>query len=446
MTGLISLAALALVLVYIYLVSRSVYLGLVSLLVVELYNLTFGLNAQLLGGVHLNPHDVVVMSLLAAGAIRTATRLRHLNVTRILAFGFVTILAVSIIRGIFSLRILSTLNETRGYVGVLLAMLYFLTAPTDEYSIRRYVRAYIMFGAALCVVALFAGLGFHVGSVAWGNLSSSFVDGRYLPATGAAAIAVCGFLTLVVLRYRQRSLLSQFLPVLFFSAAIYLRHRTIWVMLIVGMAALFPLDGKLFRRVLPTAVLASLVVLALAVYGNRAQGLVGEGAFTQSSTNTGTWDWRVQGWEELLWGQDQEPLSIAFGKSMGTGFLRFEPSANLFINVQPHDEYVQEYLRVGVVGLTMLLMILFKAIGGLWRLRKVDDLCVYPSVSAWIIVYLMTLTFGVTYGIDAHTYALIGIGAAIGLRSYVREQTDVESEMVHEATALPRSGAIAECC
>src|SRR6185312_15841880 len=137
----------------------------------------------------------------------------------------------------------------------------------------------------------------------------------------------------------------------------------IWVMLLVGMAALLPLDGKLFRHVLPTATLAAIVVLALAMYGNRAQGLVGEGAFAQSATNTGTWDWRVQGWEELLFGQDQEPLSIAFGKSMGAGFLRFEPSANLFINVQPHDEYVQEYLRVGIIGLAILMTFLLKCLG-----------------------------------------------------------------------------------
>ncbi len=41
---------------------------------------------------------------------------------------------------------------------------------------------------------------------------------------------------------------------------------------------------------------------------------------------------------------------MAIGKSMGSGYWSIDPVSYQAVTVAPHSEYIQEYLRVGVVG------------------------------------------------------------------------------------------------
>lgn len=416
MTDLIILVAFIAVLYYIYILSRRVEWGLMSLLAIQLYSITFGLNSGLFGGVHLNPHDGVCICLLAAGVIRSAQRLNSLNSTRLAALGYLAVFAVSLVRGLYANGVLTASNESRGFVGPLLAALYFVTAPTDNESLRRYAKWYLYFGAALCFVAALAAVGLPVGMAALGSLNSEGTSGRYLPATGAEAIAICAFLSLAVYRYWGGGLLARSLPVMYFLVAIYLRHRTVWMMLLAGVAALVPLDARLFRRLLPYFLTAVGLVALLAVYGAGTDQLVSANRFSDSATNDDTLLWRINGWKELVLDEEQTTITILFGKSVGSGWWRIDPVAHVVLFVAPHNEYIQEYLRVGVVGLFLLLLALFKPLFKLWQFSKSDPLAAYPSTSAWAIIVLITLVGGMTYSIDAHAYALLGIAAALMLR------------------------------
>ncbi len=439
MTVLVVLAALIFALYYIYLLSRRVDLALMSLLAVELLNLTFGMNSGLLGSVHLDLGDAVFICLLIAGVIRTAQRLKSLNATRFLALGYVAFFTISLVRGLFSNGVLTASNEARGFIPPLLGLLYFLTAPTDEQSVHRYVRMYLYFGAALCLVAALAAVGLPVGMSSSAHLDAAeAADGRYLPATGAAAIATCGFLSLANFHYRKSGLLSTLLPVMYISVAIYLRHRTVWMMLLAGTMALLPLDAKLFRRLLPAALLAGLAVAGLAIYGGSEQGLVDTSQFSQSATDTNTLEWRINGWKELLLDDEQNVLTVAVGKSMGNGYWRIDPVSHQILVVAPHSEYVQEYMRVGVVGTLFILLFGLRSLVRLWRLTKVDPTAFYPSTSAWTIVVLISLVFGITYSIDAHAYALLGIATAMifGLNAH-EEASALQEDAEWEVTTVP---------
>jgi len=416
MTGLIALAVLITVLSYIYLLARNVELGLMSLLAVELFNITFGLNSGLFGGVHLSPVDIVSICLLAAGVVRLAQRINNLNTSFLLAFGYATIFAFSLLRGFHANGILTASNESRGFVGPLVAVLYFVTAPADDYALSRYTRMYLYFGGALCVVAALAAAGLPVGMAAWGGLDTEGASGRYLSATGAEAIAVCGFLALARYRYWGGGLLARSLPAIYFLVAIYLRHRTIWVMLLGGIVALLPLDARLFRRILPYAFVAVGAVLVLAVYGAGTGQLVSESQFSQSATDNSTFLWRVNGWKDLVLDEEQNTITILIGKSMGNGWWRIDPVSHTVVLAAPHSEYIQEYLRTGIVGLFIILLFLLRPLFRFWQLTKLYPLAVYPSISGWAIVVLVTLIYGITYSIDAHSYALIGIANALMLR------------------------------
>jgi hypothetical protein len=428
MTLLIALVAFIAALSYIYLLSRRVEWGLMSLLAVELYNLTFGLNSSLLGGVHLNPHDGVCICLLIAGIIRSAQKLNSLNSTRLAALGYLAVFALSLVRGLHANGILTASNEARGFVGPLVATLYFITAPTDDESLHKYVRLYLYFGAALCVVSALAAVGLPVGMAALGALNSEGADGRYLPATGAEAIGICAFLSLAIYRYRGGGLLGRSLPVMYFLVAIYLRHRTVWMMLLAGAVALLPLDARLFRRLLPYFLAATAVVAALAIYGAGSGQLVDASQFSESATSTSTWQWRVEGWKELVLDEEQTPMSILIGKTVGSGWWRIDPVSHTVLFVAPHNEYVQEYLRVGVIGMFLLLPFLLRPLLKLWQISKSDPFAAFPSTSAWTIVVLITLVGGITYAIGPHSYALIGIAAALMLRlTSTQEATTFES-------------------
>jgi hypothetical protein len=422
MLPLLSVAALALVLFYIYLLSRHVGWGLASLLAAELFHITFGPSSQLLGGIHLDPLDAVSLCLLVAGTLRTIRALRTMNITRFLAVGYLLLFAISLVHGFYSNGILAAANESRSFIGPLTAAIYFLTAPSDQISVRRYTLIYLCFGAALIAVAALAAAGLPLGMNAWADSDSIAVDGRYLPATGAAALAVCGFISLALLRRRKTGSLYQLVPVIYLSAAIYLRHRTVWVMILAGALGLLLLDGRLFRRLLPAASIAAVTVCVLAFYGSAVEGLAGTSDFSQSATSSQTLLWRLNGWKELLFDEDQTPLTVSIGKSMGSGFWRIDPVSDRFVGVAPHSEYIQEFLRVGVLGMLFIVLFALRPLPWLWNLTRTDPAAVYPSTSAWAIVVLITLVYGVTYGIEPHAYALLGIANAIYLGSRVPEE------------------------
>jgi hypothetical protein len=419
MNTLIELAAVTLICYYIVVLSRRVDIGLISLLAVEIYDFTFGVNGALFGGIHIDPLDAVSICLLAAGVIRSFHGLKKITVTHLVAIGYLALFAISLGRGFYSNGTLAVANEGRGFVGPLSATLYFLTAPTDDSSIRRYVKAYLYFGAALCLAAVLAAVGFPIGMNAWAQADLTAIDGRYLPATAAAAIAVCGFFSLALLRYARGGILRLLVPVMFMSAAIYLRHRTVWMMLLAGALALMVLDGKLFRRLLPAALVAGAAVAVLAVYGGNVEGLVSENQFTRSATNSQTLEWRLNGWKELVLDDEQNAMTIAIGKSMGGGYWRIDPVSYQAVEVAPHSEYIQEYLRVGVIGTFLVFLLCLRPFVKLWKLNKVDPAAIFPTTSIWAVVLLCTLVYGLTYGIQPHSYALIGIANAIFLGSPV---------------------------
>ncbi len=225
----ISIAVLGLVAAYVYLLVHRVDVGLLSLLVAEVVYIAVGPNGSLLGAVHLSPLDAVSLCLFVAGVIRTCTTMKKsIRTARVLAFGYAAIFAISVARGLSENGVFVAGNESRGFVGSLVAVLYFLTAPVDPKSVRRYTLSYLGFGAALCLITMLAAAGLQVGVGAREQTDIAAGDGRYLPSDGAAAIAVCGFLSLAILCYRRGGIQSHVLPVVFMTFAVYLRHRTVW--------------------------------------------------------------------------------------------------------------------------------------------------------------------------------------------------------------------------
>lgn len=409
-----------------YLLVRRVEAGLFCLLAVELFNLIFGLNAGLMGGLHISALDGVFFALLLAGLIRFARSLHLLHLPQLLASTYLLVFAASFVLGCEANGLFAAANESRGFVGPLVALLYFADAAVDPASIRRIVRLYLLFGAALCVVAVLAAAGLPVG-VAAQTHSAAAADHRYLPSNAAAILAICGFLALARATYAAHRLRDHLWPGVFFLIAIGLRHRTVWAMLLAGGVGLLFVDGRLFRRMLPAALVASVVIAGLVLYDANEPGLTSSDEFADSLTSANTWQWRVSGWQEFLFDADQTPLSVAIGKPLGSGWWRIDPASHLLQTAPPHSEYVTECLRVGIAGLAPLLLFALGPLVVLSRLPREIVTAVYPSTSIWVVLILITLVYGVTYSIEPESYALIGIASAIVYRASVPEMQTSET-------------------
>ena len=351
--------------------------------------------------------------------------------------GYVLLFAWSFIRGCNENGLLAAANEARGFVPSLAAMLYFSSAPFEEQSLHRFVKLYLLFGTGLCVVMLLAVLGVPVGATL--NLSPD--DNRVLPSNAAAALAICAFFALARATYSSQRIVSFVWTGIFLTAAIVLRHRTVWMMLLAGTVALLFVDGRLFRRIVPIAFFASTAVAVLVFVGGATQVVASQGEFAQSLSNSETWQWRVNGWEGFLLDTDQTPLTALAGKPMGSGWWRIDPESHLLQTAPPHSELVTEYLRVGGLGLLLVVLFACRPLWVMWRDGGIDG-GAYPSASIWFAVVLMTLVYGVTYSIEPESYALVGIASAMaaGARPAVQDSAADRNEAGESSDLQVRSG------
>ena len=415
-----SLAALALC--YIYILIRRTDVGFISVLIGNLYLVFTGDPQSVVGGYHLSGFDAVLICLLVAGVARAMRRANVLTLPRVLAFVFIGFFALSLVRGFYSHGIATASNESRGFVGTLIGFLYFLDADVDERSLRLYVNSFVVFSLGLCGVAVLAALGFHVGTAAIVGIDIG--DQRYIPAQAASALAVSWVLSLGIRQYHKRGIAAQVLPIIFLTFAIYMSHRTVWMMLLVATIMMVLVDQKMFLRVIPSALLAAIGVLGLAVYGNTHDTGASENDFSDSASNSSTLVWRVNSWEELFFDEEQTPFTVFAGKSMGSGYWRIDPDTHILSTAPPHDEWLQEYLRVGIIGLLCIFSLAVRPVAVLWLALKRGAHPVYPSISAWIIILAMFLVFSITYSLDSHQYALIAIANAIPAHVLAAENED----------------------
>jgi hypothetical protein len=440
--GLVLLGCFA---AYAWLLARNVHLGWISILLVQLYEFSFGIRQVLAGGIHLDPVDVVSIALLLAGIVRTLPRLTERNTARVLGLGALLIFAVSLIRGSIANGFIPAANEARGFVPMIASVLYFLTAPVDSRSIRRFIRLYFYYSLAFVVVAILAYAGLHIGGTAWLHATAGDTDtieDRLLPATAALGIALSFFYSLAWTSHRGSNAFIRWLPPLFLGTAIFLRHRSVWSVLAFSSLALLFTDTRLLRRYLSLAAMSLLVIGAFVAVTSLTRsaesgGTVSstESQFSQSASDTGTWIWRVEVWGAILFGEDQTTATVLLGKPLGSGYVTLNAQAGNWINSPPHSEYVSDYSRIGVIGTVLLLCYLVRPLLRFWSLSRTNKLAVEPSTSAWVALLVGLIVYGITYTIPLDSFALAGIAGAMVYR-WQHEAADSVSDPMEEAAAV----------
>jgi O-antigen ligase len=152
-----------------------------------------------------------------------------------------------------------------------------------------------------------------------------------------------------------------FLVPLLAVTVLVLQHRSVWVATFLPAMMAFVIvrqrQGKLVGRLAVISLVSAIVLGPLLASGKLSSvtSSVGESAERATSTTSGTFVGRIEGWENLLkkWASGG-PRTWAMGESYGSGYARKQQGGRE-VTFAPHNYFVQLLLRTGVIGLLAFL-------------------------------------------------------------------------------------------
>lgn len=219
-----------------------------------------------------------------------------------------------------------------------------------------------------------------------------------------------------------------FLPVLFVCIVV-LQHRTVWAVMLVSIAMVFLLSGKVRSKAVSSFIVAGVLgaaVLLPLVTGGKLdtvqQSLVR--SVEEVSQKRSTLQWRVASWQALLeqWAYGGPVVNLV-GKPFGAGFSRHIDIAQKEVTQNPHNHYVYALLRVGLVGVLAMLAAYYMAMRANWKHRRET---VSQLVDSKLLMLLIVgqLMYFISY--PAHYSQLIALGLSLALLSQYRRKATVE--------------------
>jgi hypothetical protein len=363
------------------------------------------------GGIRVQLHDVVFALVLAAGILRMLRMRRFASVQRWVVV-LAVVLAVSLVRGAGAFGVEHSVAEFRLFLPFISGVLYFSTFPPSARLNDRIGQIWLAMSVPMMVLVLlrwldeFAGISLGVPKEQFGaDAAIKVLDGPYTFFLASAALLTVPSWQLRDERARRLTRLGALL-LLF---VVLLNRRTVWLTMIIGIAVLTVRGRRLRRRAVAMAVGAVLLTVAayIALGGSSAE----EAPVARSAVGTGTLDWRIQGWTELLEGLSNGPVDWLVGEPLGSGFDRQVQGSE--VEGEPHNFYVTAVLRTGVVGLVALIALTGGLLRALWRTPP--DVGrglllapgVFPALLAMQVVWFLTWIPGMEQGIVT--------GLAVGL-------------------------------
>jgi hypothetical protein len=399
---------LALLLLDVLIRREAVAVGLVLLLVVVDAALPGDLTSVTVGGLRVSAADVGY-ALVAAAAVARFLHLRRTPAGQQLLVLLAGVLLLSLLRGAAE-SVPSAFNEFRSYLAYIAAAAYAATARVDVTTREAIGRTWLWAGGAMAVLvsvrwtARFAGVGI-------GPVDATYDAAiRALSGPETMMLANCAIVALLpALDGERRPVSERQLGVLLLVMTIILNRRTVWVVLAVVLLAMVLRNPVIGRRLTAAAVIG---VAAFAVVVPFLPGASGEDApAVQTATDTGTFEWRLEGWMNLIDGGPDEPVEVAVGQPFGRGYAR-EVEGQL-LESTPHNFYIQTYLRSGVIGVLALLGVAGYAAVRIHGGRKVDGLLGSETL---LVLLLAQAVWFLTWGPSPEQGLLLGLAVAVATR------------------------------
>lgn len=301
------------------------------------------------GPVNVFPGDLLFV-VLTAGAVARLIRAERTTAAQRLLLAFAVVLAWSLLRGVEAFGLPAAINEGRKYLGFLGSALYFSTVEPRRDLFDRISRQWVWAAGALATLTLA-----RWAANAAGLTGGLFGDGgslRVIPAAEALVVGQVALMTLPALRDPDARWRRFIAPVLLVFVLI-LQHRTVWIIVAGGLAFLLYRERAFTVQVMAGFAVCLVVLAALSLTVFDEESPITDQLAT-SATSTGTFEWRVAGWQALL--TESGPESIderAMGLPFGGGWARNVEGRT--VDVSPHNFFVETYLRLGLAGVGLLL-------------------------------------------------------------------------------------------
>jgi hypothetical protein len=226
--------------------------------------------------------------------------------------------------------------------------LFVATLPAA--MIPRVVRLVTWFGLALAFLAV-ARWGLVAAGFTWSGLeiSSDYAVRRVINSNTTlwVAFAAVFFSVLVLERRRQSGWMQWALAGVTLVVVLLAQHRSVWAATLIMLASAIAVTRRRWFMKAALGGVALFGALAFEVVGLGQTGAIGE-SLTSAASNTQTWEWRIQRWEDV-WATHSArgPEAILVGSGYGYGWV----SGVVGVwEVSPHNGYLQVAVRIGVLG------------------------------------------------------------------------------------------------
>lgn len=357
------------------------------------------------GSVTFYPADLVAITYLVAVVERTIRGGRPATRVGKAAAVFLGVITISLLRGIVVYDLTTAMVQFRPYLYFAAAVLYFAGHPFVARDWSRLARLWIVTGVGLTTVALGQSV-LPLRGIFGAVVAGPGGTGRPLNATQAFIILMA---VLLALHQRYPIWMTTSLMI----AVVALQHRSVWVAAAAGLSVMaLGSERRQLSRLggVLTILLLALTIATPAVFESLTAPL------DRAAQSTGTWQWRVEGWNSSIEDQLRSPGDWLVGHPMGTPWSR--EVAGSIVSVSPHSMYVELLLRSGLVGVAGFVLIpALLAASTRGRDRRLASLT--------LAVVAAQLIYAVPYKPDSLQGALLGALAMI-LMSSVRPREAIE--------------------
>lgn len=378
-------------------------------------------------GLDLVPTDVLTVCLLVAALI--IFRGNRGRRAPALLVALLVLTACALVRGFGLFGVQTAGNEARtNFIQLFCVALFIAVLSPGRNLVRAVTLIWVLAACALSCIALLWWLHFGIGS----NSDRIVVDGVLTGArpVNAAETLIIGQAATILLCGRGSGR-GRTLAWLLLVVVVLAQHRTVW--LAVGtmiMGWLLSRRRRTGSRAGALGVLGSLsMVSLLAVSWGTTDGVIS--SLAASSEDDRTLVWRMEGWHALLPRLEEMPDWV-LGLPFGSGYDRVINGS--FIAFAPHNYYVEVLLRLGLLGVAVLLLVYATA----WRAAGADS----EHRLMLRLLICSQLVYMIAYSLTAEQAVILGLLAVCARpRSAPRPPTLQESPCPTKPRSSPASPA-----
>lgn len=396
-----------------------------------------------LGGLQAYPADILVVVLMVVVVLESFKRPVRLQGPLLLWLALGGLLFTSLALGLSQYG-KSAGTESRDYVYFWCVGLYACTCEFDEAEMKKIAKWATWCAYGLIAIALYRWIGLALGFVPRSfvldiGITSVF---RALPSEAAFFLAAAALVHGMAWLRGTGSPRSGLHALIFAAIVVVLQHRSVWLATVVAGAVLMVQERKHLPRQFPWllgfVLLAGIGMGIAATFGYLDPLFDALDASLSSVTaSRSTVTDRMFGWESLLdeWA-NSSTKTLLFGFPYGHGWHRFVDGK--VAEYSPHNFYVDMLLRVGVVGLGLLVLATLMALC-YSLVAKVESEPEYLQIRGFGLILVASVVYYVPYSASYTHGAVTGLALAQIMHRSIRRRQQARLKSGRPTAYVKRS-------